>query len=103
MGFKRQRVAYDLSDPHATEAPDPTADLFLNYELELANFAAIPDHEQEPEEEPFPEPEEPAPANLDPSDLFACFFRVQADCAPETFILNGNYVALPHLRKQQRR
>ena len=47
------------------------------YELELANFAAIPDHEQEPEEEaPLPEPEEPEPANLDPSDLFAYFFRV---------------------------
>ena len=66
MGFKRQRVAYDLCDPHATDAPDPTADFSLNYELELANFAAIPDHEQEPEEEaPLPEPEEPAPANLD--------------------------------------
>ena len=51
MGFKRQRVAYDLCDPRATDAPDPTADLSLNYELELANFAAIPDHEQEPEEE----------------------------------------------------
>ena len=69
MGFKRQRVAFDLSDPRATDAPDPTADLSLNYELELANFAAVPDHEQEPEE---PAPEEPAPANL------------------EAFILNGN-------------
>ena len=85
MGFKRQRVAFDLSDPRATDAPDPTADLSLNYELELANFAAIPDHEQEPEE-----PEEPAPANLDPSDLFAYFFRVQAERAREAFILNGN-------------
>ena len=82
MGFKRQRVAFDLSDPRATDAPDPTADLSLNYELELANFAAIPDHEQEPEE--------PAPANLDPSDLFAYFFRVQAEHAREAFILNGN-------------
>ena len=25
MGFERQRVAYDLSDPRATDAPDPTA------------------------------------------------------------------------------
>ena len=66
---------------------DPTADLSLNYELELANFAAIPDHEQELEE---PAPEEPAPANLDPSDLFAFFFRVQAERAREAFILNGN-------------
>ena len=72
MGFKRQRVAFDLSDPRATDAPDPTANLSLNYELKLANFAAIPDHKQEPEE---PAPEEPAPANLDPSDLFA-FFKV---------------------------
>ena len=87
MGFKRQRVAFDLSDPRATDAPDPTADLSLNYELELENFAAIPDHEQEPEE---PAPEEPAPANLDPSDLFAFFFRVQAERAREAFILNGN-------------
>ena len=87
MGFKRQRVAFDLSDPRATDAPDPTADFSLNYELELANFAAIPDHEQEPEE---PAPEEPAPANLDPSDLFAYFFRVQAERAREAFILNGN-------------
>ena len=69
MSFKRQRVAFDLNDPRATDAPDPTADLSLNYELELANFAAVPDHEQEPEE---PAPEEPAPANL------------------EAFILNGN-------------
>ena len=82
MGFKRQRVAFDLSDPRATDAPDPTADLSLNYEPELANFAAIPDHEQEPEA--------PAPANLDPSDLFAYFFRVQAEHAREAFILNGN-------------
>ena len=90
MGFKRQRVAFDLSDPRATDAPDPTADLSLNYELELANFAAIPDHEQEPEEPEEPAPEEPAPANLDPSDLFAYFFRVQAERAREAFILNGN-------------
>ena len=85
MGLKRQRVAFDLSGPRATDAHDPTVDLSLNYELELANFAAIPDHEQEPEE-----PEEPAPANLDPSDLFAYFFRVQARRAREAFILNGN-------------
>ena len=87
MGFKRQRVAFDLSDPRATDAPDPTADLSLNYELELANFAASPDHEEEPEE---PAPEEPAPANLDPSYLFAYFFRVQAERAREAFTLNGN-------------
>ena len=92
MGFKRQRVAFDVSDPRAPDAPDPTADLSFNYELELANFAAIPDHEQpdhdqEPEE---PAPEEPAHANLDPSDLFANFFRVQAERAREAFIVNGN-------------
>ena len=87
MGFKRQRVAFDLGDPRATDAPDPTTDLSLNYELELASFAAIPDHEQEPEE---PAPEEPAPANLDPSDLFAYCFRDQAGRAREAFILNGN-------------
>ena len=47
MGYKRQRITYDLCDPRATDAPDapdPTADLSLNYELELANSAAIPDH-----------------------------------------------------------
>ena len=76
-----------MNDPRATDAPDPTADLSLNYELELANFAAILDHEQEPEEPAF---EEPAPANLDPSGLFAYFFRVQAERAREAFILNGN-------------
>ena len=91
MGFKRQRLAYDLCDPRATDAPDPTADLPLNYELELANFAAIPDRDQEPEgEELLPEPEEPVPANLEPSGLFAYFFRVQAERAHEAFILNGN-------------
>ena len=90
-GLKRQRVSYDLCDPRATDAPDPIADLSLNYELELANFTAIPDQEQEPEEEePLPEPEEPASANLDPSDLLAYFSRVQAECAREAFILNGN-------------
>ena len=91
MGFKQQRVSYDLRDPRATDAPDPTADLSLNCELELANFAAIPGHDQEPEEEePLPEPRGPAPANLYPSDLFAFFFRVQAGRAREAFILNGN-------------
>ena len=59
----------------ATDALDPTADLSLNYELELAKFAAISDHGREPEQgAPLPEPEEPAPANLDPSDLLAYFF-----------------------------
>ena len=91
MGFKRQRVAYDLSDPRATDVPDPTVDLSFNYELGLANFAATPDHEQEPEEEePLPEPKEPAPANLDPSDLFAYLFRVRAERACEAVILNSN-------------
>ena len=91
MGYKRQRVTYDLCDPRATDAPDLTAELSLNYGLELANFAATPDHDQEPEEEePLPEPEEPTPANLDPSDLFAYFFRVQAERAREAFILNDN-------------
>ena len=104
MGFKRQRVELEQSDARETDASDPTADLSLNYELELANFAAIPEDDQQPEEEePLPEPEEPSPANLDPSDLFAYFFKVQAERAREAFILNGNYVALPHLRKQQRR
>ena len=102
MGFKRQRVAYDLSDPRATDAPDPTADFSLNYKLELANFAAIPDHEQEPEEdEPFPEPEEPAPANLDPADLFAYFFS--SGRARTRSLHLERRLALPHLRKQQRR
>ena len=87
MGFKWQRVASDLGDLRATDSPDPAADLSLNYELELANFAAIPDQEQELEE---PAPEEPAPANLDPSDFFAYFFRVQAQRTREAFILNGN-------------
>ena len=96
MGFKQQHVAYDLRDSRATDAPDPTADLSLNYELQLTNFAEIPGHEQEPEEEePLPEPEEPAPANLDPSDLFAYFFRIQAERAREAFILNGNYSSTP--------
>ena len=91
MGFKRQHVAYDLSDPRAADAPDPTADLSLNYELELANFATIPDHEKEPEEEePLPEPEEPAPANLDPSrgpiSIFGPIFKVENRCGnPSTF------------------
>ena len=67
-----------MSDPRETDAPDPTVDLSLNYELELANFAATPDHEQKAEE---PAPEEPASANLDPSDIFAYFFRVQAERA----------------------
>ena len=91
MGFKRQRVAYNLCDLRATDTPDPTVDFSLNYELELANFAAIPDDDQEPEEEKLlSEPEEPSPANLDPSDLFAYFFRVQAERAREAFFLNGN-------------
>ena len=83
MGFKRQRVE--------TDAPDPTADLSLNYKLKLANFDAIPDDDQHPEEEEtLPEPEEPSPAKLDQSDLLAYFFRAQAGCAREAFILNGN-------------
>ena len=45
MGLKRLRVVYDLSDLRATDAPDSNVDLFLNYELELTNFAAISDHE----------------------------------------------------------
>ena len=51
MGYKRQRVTYNLCDPRATDVPDPTADLSLNYELEVAKFAAIPDHDQEPDKE----------------------------------------------------
>ena len=44
--------------------------IFPNYELELANFAAIPDYDQElKDEESLSEPKEPAPANLDPFDL----------------------------------
>ena len=72
MGFKRRRVELEQSDARETDALDSTADLSLNYELELANFAAIPDDDQQPEEEDrLPEPEEPSPANLDLSDLFA--------------------------------
>ena len=91
MGFKRHRVELEQSGACETDAPDPPADLSLNYELALANFAAIPEDDQQPEEEePLPEPEEPSPANLDPTDLFAYFFRVQAERAREAFILNGN-------------
>ena len=89
MGFKRQRVELELSEAREADAPDPTADHSFNYELELANFAVILDHGRKPEEKLVPEPEEPAPANLDPSDLFA-YFRVQAERAREAFILNGN-------------
>ena len=35
MGFKRQRVELVQSDARETDAPDPTADLSLNYELRL--------------------------------------------------------------------
>ena len=87
MSFKRQRVAFDLNDPRATDAPDPTADLSLNYELELANFAAIPDHNQDPEEAAS---EELANASVEPSDLFANFSRVQAERTREAFILKSN-------------
>ena len=71
MGFKRSRFEFEQPDLREPDAPDPdaTADYSLNYEQELADFEALP--EQEPEE-----PEEPAPANLDPSDLFAYSFRV---------------------------
>ena len=90
-----QRVAYDLSDPRVTDALDPTTDFSFNHELGLASFAAIPDHEQEPEEEePIPEPEKFAPANLDPSDLFA-YVLLQSSGrarAREAFILNGNWL-----------
>ena len=91
VGFKRQRVELELPDARGNDVPEPTAGLSLDYELELASFAAIPDDDQQPEEEePLPEPEEPSPANFDPSDLFAYFFRVQAERAREAFILNGN-------------
>ena len=91
MGFKHQRVELEQSDARETDAPDPTADLSLNYELELASFDAIPGDDQHPEEEePLPEPEKPYPANFDPSDVFAYFFRVQAEHAREACILNGN-------------
>ena len=53
MGFTRQRVEFELSDMGDTDAPDPTANLSLNYELELANFAAIPDDDQHPEKKLF--------------------------------------------------
>ena len=88
MGFKRQRVELEQSDARETDAPDPTADLSLDYELELANFAAIPDDDQHSEEEePLPEPEEPRPTNLDPSNLFEVFFGEQARLA---FLNRGN-------------
>ena len=90
MGFKRSRFEFEQPDLREPDAPDPdaTADYSLNYEQELADFEALP--EQEPEEPEEPAPEEPAPANLDPSDLFAHFFRVQAERAREAFILNSN-------------
>ena len=85
MGFKRSRFEFEQPDLHEPDAPDPdaTADYSLNYEQELADFEALP-------EQDFEEPEEPAPANLDLSDLFEYFFRVQAERAREAFILNGN-------------
>ena len=88
MGFKRSRLEFELPDLREPDAPDPdaTADYSFNYEQELADFEALP--EQEPEEPEVPAPEEPA--NLDPSDLFAYFFRVQAERAREAFISNGN-------------
>ena len=91
MGFKRQRMKLDLFDARETDAPDPTTDPSHNYELQLANFAAIPDDSQQPdEEEPLPEPEKPFSANLDQSDLSVYLFRVQAERAREAFILNSN-------------
>ena len=85
MGFKRSRFEFEQPDLRELDAPDPdaTADYSLNYEQELADFEALP--EQEPEE-----PEEPATANLDPSDLFAYFLKVQAERVREAFVLNGN-------------
>ena len=53
MGFKRRRVELEQSDARETDALDSTADLSLNYELELANFAAIPDDDQHPEKKLF--------------------------------------------------
>ena len=38
-----QTVYREQSDARETDAPDAIADLSLNYELELANFDAIPD------------------------------------------------------------
>ena len=62
-----QASALEHYSTHETDAPDPTADPPLNYELELANFEAIPDDDPLPEEEDErPEEEEPLPANLDP-------------------------------------
>ena len=82
MAFKRQRMELEQSDTRHTDTPDSTADLSLDYALELSNFAAIPDDGQHPgKEEPLPEPEEPRPANLDPSDLFEFCFREQARLA----------------------
>ena len=82
MGFKRSRFKFDQPDLREPDAPDPdaTADKSLNYKQELADFEALTEQE----------PEEPAPANLDPSDLFAYFFRVQAGRAREAFIMNAN-------------
>ena len=78
MGFKRQRVEFELSDMRDTDAPDPTADFSLNCELELASFAAIPDDDQQPEEEePLPEPEEPSPAKPRPVRLFRVVLQIE--------------------------
>ena len=85
MGFKRSRFEFEQRD---LREPDATADYSLNYEQKLADFEALPEQELEEPEEPAPE--EPAPANFDPSELYAYFFRVQAERAREAFILNGN-------------
>ena len=98
MGFKRQRDELERSDACETDAPDLTADLSLNYELELTNFAATPYDDQQPEEEELlPESEEPSPANLDPSDPFAYFFRVQAERARSLHL--EQQLVLTHLHR----
>ena len=71
-----------MSDFNVFKSRLKTTMKFRKSTVELANFATIPDDEQQPEEEePLPEPGEPSPANLDPSDLSAYVFRVQAERA----------------------
>ena len=65
-GPTRRRMGFKADGFRSTCATRARPTRSLNYEL--PNFAAIPDQEEESEE---PAPGEPAPATLDPSDLFA--------------------------------
>ena len=94
---------------HETDAPDPNADLSLDYALEIASFEAIPDDDGQLLEEEDERPDEPAPlpTNLDLSDLFAYCFRAQASEPPSSRTAAGSTTPMlndlndrtpPHLR-----